>query len=114
MEAGRPELLGSRRMADTMDALKTQFDVIIIDAPPLLPVIDARVLADFADQIVFVTTWRRTPKQLARRALHCLGYNHEKVAGVVMNSVAETVLEDSFALGTGMGATGERRLARAA
>jgi hypothetical protein len=36
------------------------------------------------------------------------------VAGVVMNSVAETVLEDSFALGTGMGATGERRLARAA
>lgn len=114
METGRPELLGSRRMADTIDALKAQFDVIIIDAPPLLPVVDARVLADYADQIIFVTTWRRTPKQLAKRALQCLGFNHEKVAGVVMNSVADDALEESFALGTGMGSAAPRRLNRAA
>jgi capsular exopolysaccharide synthesis family protein len=114
LETARPEMLASRRMAETMQRLTQQFDVIIIDAPPLLPVVDARILADHADQIVFVTTWRQTPKQLAKRALQSLGFNHAKVAGVVMNKVAQHALEDSYALGTRMGSPAPRRLARAA
>ncbi len=114
LDSARPELLASRRMAETMHALTEQFDIVIIDAPPLLPVVDARILADYADQIVFVTTWRRTPKQLAKRALHALGYNHEKVAGVVMNSVAQHALEESYALGTRMGPAAVKPTARAA
>ncbi len=114
IETARPDMLASRRMAETMTTLKSQFDIIILDAPPLLPVVDGRVLADYADQIVFVTTWRRTPKQLAKRALHSLGYNHDKVAGVVMNSVAQQALEDSFALGTRMPSAQPLRMARAA
>lgn len=114
LETARPDMLASRRMADTVNALKNQFDIIILDAPPLLPVVDGRVLADYADQIVFVTTWRHTPKQLAKRALHSLGFNHDKVAGVVMNSVGQQALEDGFALGTRMSAAQPRRMARAA
>ena len=114
LETARPEMLASRRMAETIQSLTQQFDVIIIDAPPLLPVVDARILADYADQIVFVTTWRQTPKQLAKRALQSLGFNHAKVAGVVMNKVAQHALEDSYALGTRMGSPAPRRLARAA
>jgi exopolysaccharide transport family protein len=114
LETARPEMLASRRMAETIQSLTQQFDVIIIDAPPLLPVVDARILADYADQIVFVTTWRQTPKQLAKRALQSLGFNHAKVAGVVMNKVAQHALEDSYSLGTRMGSPAPRRLARAA
>jgi capsular exopolysaccharide synthesis family protein len=114
LETARPDMLASRRMAETMTTLKSQFDIIILDAPPLLPVVDGRVLADYADQIVFVTTWRRTPKQLAKRALHSLGFNHDKVAGVVMNSVAQQALEDSYALGTRMPPAQPMRMARAA
>ena len=114
LETARPEMLASRRMADTMQVLRSQFDIIVIDAPPLLPVVDGRVLADFADQIVFVTTWRHTPKQLAKRALHSLGFNHDKVAGVVMNSVGQQALEDSYALGTKMNLGVPKRMARAA
>jgi capsular exopolysaccharide synthesis family protein len=114
LETARPDMIASRRMADTMATLKSQFDIIILDAPPLLPVVDGRVLADYADQIVFVTTWRRTPKQLARRALHALGFNHDKVAGVVMNSVGQEALEDSYALGTRMPSAQPPRMARAA
>jgi succinoglycan biosynthesis transport protein ExoP len=104
-------MLASRGMAETMHRLTQQFDVIIIDAPPLLPVVDARILADYADQIVFVTTWRQTPKQLAKKALLSLGTNHDKVAGVVMNSVAQHALEDSYSLGTQMGSRAPKRLA---
>jgi capsular exopolysaccharide synthesis family protein len=114
LETARPEMLSSQRMADTMQALTSQFDTIIIDAPPLLPVVDARILADYADQIVFVMTWRRTPKQLARRALQTLGFNHDKVAGVVVNSVASQALEDTYALGTQMQQPAARRMPRAA
>lgn len=114
LETARPELLASRQMAETMERLTGQFDTIVIDAPPLLPVVDGRILADYVDQIVFVMTWRRTPKQLAKRALQTLGFNHDKVAGVVVNSVAVTALEDTNALGTGMGPTGTSRLRRAA
>ncbi len=114
LETARPEMLASRRMAETIHSLTKQFDIILIDAPPLLPVVDARILADYSDQIVFVTTWRKTPKQLAKRALQSLGFNHEKVAGVVMNSVAQHALEESYSLGTQMTGLPRKRLARAA
>lgn len=89
-----PELLGSRAAEQALAQLKAEFDIIIVDAPPLLPVIDARVLADHADQIVFVLSWRRTPKQLAKRALASLGFNQSKLIGVVVSQVAEEILAD--------------------
>lgn len=102
VETARPEMLTSRQMSEVMHGLTNQFDIVIVDSPPLLPVVDGRILADYADQIVFVMTWRRTPKQLAKRALQTLGFNHQKVAGVVVNSVALDALEETYALGTRM------------
>ena len=57
-----------------------------------MPVIDGRILADYADQIVFVMTWQKTPKQLAKRALKTLGLNEQKIAGVILNDVAEAAM----------------------
>lgn len=95
LQPASPELLASNRMAAAVGALKRHFDTIVIDAPPLLPVIDGRILADFADQIVFVMSWRRTPKPLARRALRLLGANESKIVGVVVNQVDPRSLEDA-------------------
>jgi Mrp family chromosome partitioning ATPase len=47
------------------------------------------ILADFADQIVFVMTWQKTPKALAKQALKTLGRNAAKVAGIVLSEVSE-------------------------
>lgn len=88
-----PELLASPSMGQLLATLKASFDTIIIDSPPLLPVIDGRFLADYTDQILFVTTWRRTPKQLAKRALRTLAYNEQKLLGVVVNQVDPDVLD---------------------
>lgn len=90
-----PELLASNRMAASLASLKRQYDTIVIEAPPLMPVIDGRILADYADQIVFVMTWRRTPKQMAKRALKSLGMNYHKVAGAVLSQVDPQVVEES-------------------
>ncbi|MGH1418537.1 MAG: Wzz/FepE/Etk N-terminal domain-containing protein [Hyphomicrobiaceae bacterium] len=90
-----PELLAGPRMAAALKYLKSQFDTIIIDSPPLLPVFDGRILADYADQILFVTTWRKTPKQLAKRALKTIQVNQQKILGVIVNQVAQDIVDDS-------------------
>ena len=41
---------------------------MLISAPPLMPVIDGRILSDYSDQVVFVMNWQTTPKQLAKKA----------------------------------------------
>lgn len=100
LEPASPELLASPHMARVLAHFKSQFDTIIIDTPPLLPVIDGRILADYADKIIFSITWRKTPKQLAKRALRLLGPNHVKVAGVVVNQISPDAFEDSLGFAT--------------
>lgn len=90
------EILSSPQLGDLFDRLRRDYDVIVIDAPPLLPVVDARLLADQADQVVLVVTSRRTPKPLVRRAVHLLGANRAKLAGVVMNKVEQAVESSSY------------------
>lgn len=106
------ELLSSPRLAQGLAQLRRHFDVIVIDAAPLLPVVDARILADQADQIVFVMAWRKTPKKLAQRAVKCLGRNERKIAGFVLNQVDPGELSENavYAEPTGR----HDRMARAA
>lgn len=93
-----PELLASQITADALFRLRSAFDVVVLSAPPLLPVSDGRILADYADQIVFVMTWQKTPKALARKALQTLGANQPKVAGVIMSEVADDAEKSIFPL----------------
>ncbi len=94
IELSSPEALSSAHMRSILNQLKHNFDTIIIDTPPLLPVMDGRLLADHADQIVFVLSWRRTPKQLARKALKVLGNNQKKIAGIILNQIDPEILEE--------------------
>ena len=84
-----PELLSSAYAADAIGNLRTRFETIVLSGPPLLPVIDSRILADYTDQIVFVMTWQKTPKALAKKALKLFSANLAKVAGVVLSEVQE-------------------------
>ncbi len=98
-----PEALSSPAMTRGFGSLLQRFDTIVIAAPPLLPVIDARILADLADQIVFVMTWQKTPRQIAKKAIAVLGANQSKIAGVVLNDVAEDQIDDFGAIAALLG-----------
>lgn len=84
-----PELFASPVTSEALHRLRGSFDVVVLSAPPILPVSDTRILADYADQAVLVMTWQRTPKALARKALQSLGANQAKVAGVILTEVAD-------------------------
>jgi Mrp family chromosome partitioning ATPase/capsular polysaccharide biosynthesis protein len=84
-----PDTLRSTAFAEAITALKQRFATIVLTAPPLLVVTDARILGDMADEIVFVTAWHKTPKRVAKKALTSLGANQRKVAGAVLTDIAE-------------------------
>ena len=52
--------------------LRPQYDLILLDAPPVLPVSDTRILAEKASQCVVVVKWRRTPRKLVPAAVRQL------------------------------------------
>ena len=93
------EILASSRAAAIIDRLKAEFEVLVFDAPPLLPVVDARVVAGYADQIALVMLWKRTPKALVRRAMKALGRDAGKIVGVVVNEVDPREDAASFSYG---------------
>ncbi|MCB1509778.1 MAG: polysaccharide biosynthesis tyrosine autokinase [Hyphomicrobiaceae bacterium] len=95
-EDGRaPELLSSRMLGQILHLYRQHFDTIIVDTPPVMPVVDARLMAMYADQIVLVTTWRKTPKDIAKQTVKLLGANQAKLVGVVVNRVAPSEIPDA-------------------
>jgi len=67
--------------------LRPQYDLILLDAPPVLPVSDTRILAEKASQCVVVVKWRRTPRKLVQLAIRQLKDAGANIAGVALNQV---------------------------
>ena len=81
------DVLGSGRMQNALDALRDDFDVVIMDCPPVDPVIDARILAEHSDQLVFVCKWRDTRPAMASKALGNLKTSHQKFTIAALNKM---------------------------
>ncbi|MBJ7359665.1 CpsD/CapB family tyrosine-protein kinase, partial [Nocardioides sp.] len=79
------ELLQSRAMADLLTELREQFDVVIIDAPPLLPVTDAALLAAMSDGAIIVARHGRTTRDQLAHAIERVDAVDAKTLGVVLN-----------------------------
>jgi capsular exopolysaccharide synthesis family protein len=81
------DLLLSRGMLDLIAVLRSDFDYVIMDSPPLLPVVDALALAAGADKILVVVEWCRTTRAAIYEAFRVLGPEANRVAGIVLNKV---------------------------
>jgi capsular exopolysaccharide synthesis family protein len=78
------ELLSSQQFDDTLHALKQEFDYIILDAPPTLPVSDSRILGNKVDGVVFAVKADETKVKVAEEALSRLQKSNVKVIGAVL------------------------------
>ena len=81
------ELLGSHRMKEFLDKVREGYDVIIIDAPPILPVTDAAVLSQYVDGVVLVAGYGLTTFDAAIQAKASLQKVNARILGVVLNGV---------------------------
>ncbi len=81
------EMLGSEAMAGVIERLASACDVVVFDAPPVLPVTDAVVLATQVDGVVLVGRYGVTQKAQAAEARHRLEAVGANVVGSVLNAV---------------------------
>jgi succinoglycan biosynthesis transport protein ExoP len=86
------EVLASDRMRELIDTLKHDFDYIILDLPPVVPMMDVLMTADIVNFYVTVIKWGKTRKEPTRLALEMYPAVNEKLAGVVLNQVDLTEL----------------------
>ncbi|MEZ4683759.1 MAG: polysaccharide biosynthesis tyrosine autokinase [Caldilineaceae bacterium] len=84
------ELLGSQRMQQLVAQLRRQFDVLIFDAPPLLAVTDAQVLAKHTQGVLLVINTEKTPRAMVARAVEALERANARLFGTVLNRMARS------------------------
>jgi polysaccharide biosynthesis transport protein len=80
------ELLASDKMRDVLSDLEGEFDYILLDSAPLMPVSDTVALSTIADGVV-VVVGPDTPRHVVRRACSRLADAGAKIYGVVLNQV---------------------------
>lgn len=81
------ELLGSRRMGEILAQLRNEADILLLDAPPVVAVADAAILASKVDGVLLVVQANKTKRDLARRAKAVLEKANANLLGVVLNNV---------------------------
>lgn len=81
------ELLGSRQMGGLLEMLEREFDVVLCDAPPLLPVTDAAVLSRVTSGALMVISAGRTTRHQLTGSTEALTTVGAKLAGFVMSMV---------------------------
>jgi Mrp family chromosome partitioning ATPase len=81
--------LGSARMKSLVETLRDTHDYVIIDTPPVGPVIDAKVTMQLADKVIFVVRWQATSREMVTQSIDGLGADR-KLAGIALSMVDET------------------------
>ncbi len=81
------DLLNSDRIRTLLDQCRQTFDYVVIDSPPIGPVVDPIVLAQLSDSIVYVVRWASTARELVQQSIQRLPA--DKIAGAVFNMVNE-------------------------
>lgn len=81
------ELVGSATMAQTLSLLEGMYDMIILDAPPVLAVADAQILSDKVDGTLLVVNSRKAHKEKVIEANEQLKKTAAKTLGVVLNDI---------------------------
>ena len=80
------ELLASRKMLEILAALGSEYDHVLVDSAPVLPVSDSVILSNVVDGVVLVAG-RATPKAAVRDACSRLLYAGAHILGAVLNGV---------------------------
>lgn len=99
LPAGQPiansiEALTSPRMRQILQEASTRFDLVILDAPPVGPTTDARILTQMVNGTLFVIHAGQTQYPDVQMAIDGIG--REQILGVVLNGVEQTPSSDYY------------------
>lgn len=81
------DLFGSAAMDRLIEDLRRDFDFVLLDTAPVIPVSDTRILAPKADVVVFLAQWRKTPRKAIEAAFGLLNSVGADIAGIALTLV---------------------------
>jgi polysaccharide biosynthesis transport protein len=81
------ELMFSERIVEVLDLLRQRYELIVIDSPPLVPLVDGRALAELADRIVLALAWDQTPGQVFAHTIDLLAPVQDRILGTALTRV---------------------------
>lgn len=102
------ELLNSKRMGQLLDWTREKFDIIVLDAPPVLAVSDVQVLVPRSDGVVVVANMGKTLKGDLKRTVEVLKLAKAKILGSVERVKARRG-DKGYGYGYGYGYTTENQ-----
>jgi capsular exopolysaccharide synthesis family protein len=80
-------LFMSEAMANLLERVRRDYDLVILDAPPALAMADARVVARLADATLLCVKWRDTPRSVVRNSLALLEDAKARIVGAALTQV---------------------------
>ena len=87
-------LLYIDRLKALLAELRGGYDRVVFDAPPIIGVSDASVLASVADDVLLLVQHRRNPHSMVVRAQQIIEGMHKQIVGVVLNRVPQNSSDD--------------------
>jgi Mrp family chromosome partitioning ATPase len=88
IDCDSPSLLTSGRLRERLGELRAEFDVVIVDAPPLVEYSDAIALGKLADGVVLIVEAGSTRRETAAQATAGLRSSKVPILGAVLNNLA--------------------------
>jgi len=81
------EILGSPKMANLISLLKSKYDYVIFDTPPIIPVTDAGVIGSQTDGVIMVIMAGKTQKGVVNHSENLLKQSHSKILGYILTNI---------------------------
>jgi polysaccharide biosynthesis transport protein len=86
------DILNSPTMKDMLRAAKSKYDYVLVDLPPILPVVDVKAVAHLFDAFVLVVEWGSTSADEVLKAIGASPILSERLLGAVLNKADEAVM----------------------
>jgi capsular exopolysaccharide synthesis family protein len=90
------DLLGSKRMEKVLERLLREADILLLDAPPVMAVTDAVVLATKVTGVLLVVSAGGTKREHAQRAIERLNKVNAHIVGAVLNNIVLDISMNSY------------------
>ncbi|WP_322513896.1 polysaccharide biosynthesis tyrosine autokinase [Rhodopseudomonas palustris] len=87
------EILSAEPTRALFDKLRASYDYVIVDLPPLAPIVDVRATTSLVDCFVLVVEWGRTKIDVVQHALHTAPNVGEAILGTVLNKIDMNVMK---------------------
>ncbi len=92
------EILSAEQTRKLFDRLRASYDYVIVDLPPLAPIVDVRATTPLVDCFILVVEWGRTKIDVVQHALHTAPNVYESLIGTVLNKTDMSAMKryDSY------------------